>query len=76
MKVDVIGIRFEPEGIVVDWTSDADQRPEGSTFHQTQITSTGEENWEHVRYYAMELRQDAEELVQWFEKYRRGIVDA
>jgi len=70
----VLGVTFGEKAITIEWTSEEDQRPEGSTYHQTSITQEGEEAWEHVSYYAEELRQDAEELILWFEKYRAGRV--
>jgi len=51
--------------IVIDWTEEGDLTPQASTVHQTQITIRGQNEWKQVAYYTKELRQDAEELLEW-----------
>ena len=71
----VLGCTLADDGtIVVEWLDEDDHRPEGSVVKQTAITVRGQEDWDRVGYYATELRQDLEELVAWFEKYRLGQV--
>jgi hypothetical protein len=72
----VLGIRFNNEdgSITVEWYRDSEQKEQGGVFYSTLITTEAMEDWEHVGYYAKEIAQDAEELVDWFNKYREGRV--
>lgn len=67
--------QFFPDGeILLRWTDSAEQGPEGSDSHETMILADGQERWEQVGYYANELREDVNELLEWWLKYRRGVV--
>jgi hypothetical protein len=69
----VLGCNLMDDGtIVVEWMDEDDHKPEGSLVRQTSITARGQEDWDKVGYYAKELRQDLEELVHWYEKFRLG----
>lgn len=71
----VLGCQLTDDGtIIVEWMDEDDHQPEGSLVKQTSITTKGQQDWEQVGYYAKELRQDLEELVAWFEKFRLGKV--
>lgn len=71
----IMGVTFtEDGGVSIDWSDDSEQSPEGGTVHSTYISQWGQQQYPHVGNYADELRQDAEELLGWFQKYQRGIV--
>lgn len=72
----ILGCRFNDEdgSIIVEWYEEREQSREGGVFYQTMITTEARENWQQVGYYALELRQDLEELVEWYEKHRKGIA--
>jgi hypothetical protein len=73
--MNIIGIRFlDDGGINVEWSDDTEQSPEGGTAHSTYISQYGQQSYPHVETYAGELRQDAQELLAWFNKYKKGIV--
>ncbi len=72
----VLGCRISEEdgSIQVEWYEESEQRAEGGTFYQTVITSEAISRWERVQYYATELIEDLEELVEWYVKYQKGKV--
>ena len=71
----ILGCRLDDEGsITIEWLYEHEYTPQVTEIHQTIVTSRGQEDWEHVGYYARELREDLEELVAWTEKYRLGKV--
>lgn len=74
MRVFGCSISDEDGSIRVEWYEESEQKPEGGTFYQTVITREAIDNWEHVGYYAKELIQDLEELVEWTLKYTSGKV--
>ena len=68
-------VQFYPDGeILLRWTDSDEQGPEGADSHETMIMPDGQERWEQVGYYARELREDTQELLEWWLKYRRGVV--
>jgi len=75
MNVKVYTVTFSDDTITVEWVSDEEQTHNFADFHQTTVTREGESQWPRVKYYADELRQDAEEFVHWVDKYRRGVAD-
>ena len=67
----VIGVRFEDDGtVVVDWVSEREQSRFGGEGHSTYITTDGQAKNDKLGYYVEELRQDAAELVTWFQRAR------
>ena len=68
-------VQFFPDGeILLRWTDSDEQGPEGSDSHETMIMPDGQERYAQVGYYSNELRQDVDELLDWWLKYRRGVV--
>lgn len=75
MSTRILGCQLGEDGsIVIEWLNEQEHTPQGGLMHQTVINMKGQKDWEQVGYYADELRQDLEELVAWFEKYRLGMV--
>ena len=73
--MNIVGIAFlDDGGINIEWSDDLEQSPEGGTAHSTYISMFGRQTYPHVGTYAEELKQDAEELLAWFIKYKKGIV--
>lgn len=72
----ILGCRFGDEDgtIIVEWYEEREHDINGGVMMQTILTVEAQQNWEHVGYYATELRQDLEELVAWSERYRKGTV--
>jgi len=72
----IIGCRIDDEGtIIVEWYEETENnKPQGGIMYQSIITEAAKQDWQHVGYYANELMGDLEELVVWFEKYRKGLV--
>ena len=71
----VLGCSLGDDGsITVEWMYEHEHTPQTSEIRQTLIAPRAQEDWEHVGYYAQELREDLEELVAWTEKYRLGKV--
>lgn len=68
-------VQFFPGGeIMLRWSDSTEEGPEGSESHETIITTDGQERWQQVGYYANELKGDTDELLEWWLKYRRGVV--
>jgi len=73
--MNIISIGFlDDGGITIDWSDDTEQSPEGGVVHSTYISQFGRQTYPHVGTYSDELKQDAEELLAWFVKYKKGIV--
>ena len=73
--MNIVGIRFLYDGgINIEWSDDSEHTPEGGSVHSTYISMFGRQTYQHVVTYAEELKQDAEELLAWFIKYKKGIV--
>jgi len=70
----VIGCRFDGDDVIVEWYDEKEQKPQGGVVYQTVITKAAVEDWEHVGYYVNELRDDLDELIGWYEKYRKGLI--
>lgn len=57
-------VRFSDEGtIAIDWEETSEIHPQGGTYKTTHVTLSGIEASEMVEYYAVELKQDADELL-------------
>lgn len=54
--------------MVVDWMRESEQSVAGGMAHTTWISAEGQSRDEQVGYYVEELREDAAELVAWWEK--------
>lgn len=68
-------VELSPEGAIrLRWTDTDEHGPEGTEVHETLITPEGREMYQHVGYYAAELYEDTGELLEWWLKYRKGIV--
>ena len=66
--MNIVGIAFlDDGGINIEWSDDLEQSPEGGTAHSTYISMFGRQTYPHVG-------TDAEELLAWFIKYKKGIV--
>jgi hypothetical protein len=76
MRTRVMNIQFDDEdgSIAIQYAHESEQSPEGFLVRQVVISQHGLSQYEHVAYYAKELREDAEELVSWYEKYKKGVV--
>ena len=73
--MNIVSISFMDDGgITIDWADDSEQSPEGGVMHSTHISQFGQQSYPHVGTYSDELRQDAQELLAWFNKYKKGIV--
>ena len=73
--MNIVSIRFGDDGgINIDWADDTEQSPEGGVMHSTYISQFGQQAYPHVGTYSDELKQDAQELLAWFIKYKKGIV--
>ena len=73
--MNIASISFMDDGgISIEWSDDTEQSPEGGELHSTYISQFGRQSYQHVGTYADELVQDAQELLAWFLKYRRGVV--
>ena len=77
MAIRISSIRFDDDdgSIIIDWLDETEQSREGGEAHQTYITQEGQQQYKHVGYYAKELREDVDELIGWFRKYRNGYAD-
>lgn len=74
MRVFSCRISDEDGSIQVEWYEESEQKPEGGTVYQTHITREAIDRWEQVGYYAKELTEDLEELVNWFTSHQKGLV--
>ena len=74
MRVFSCRISDEDGSIQIEWYEESEQKPEGGVVYQTIITREALERYDRVGYYAKELEQDLEELVNWFTKYQKGVV--
>ena len=75
--MNILGVRFDDQdgSITVEWYESSEQKREGGVIYQSIINQEAVEGYEHVGYYAAELREDVAELVSWFEKYRTGVYE-
>ena len=68
-------VEFSPDGSLgIRWVDSDESGPEGADVHETRITQEGREMYDRVGYYAAELLDDTAELLEWWLKYRKGIV--
>ncbi len=71
----VQSVELSPEGhLKLRWADSEESGPEGAEVHETHISADGREMWPQVGYYAQELVEDVHELLEWWLKYRKGIV--
>lgn len=77
MAIRILGVRLDDEdgNIMIDWMDESEQSREGGVAYQTYITLEGQQSYGRVGYYAKELREDIDELLGWWRKYRSGYVD-
>lgn len=68
-------VQFDDQGgITVAYVHEHEQSREGNAQHVLYINSYGQQQYDRVAYYAQELREDAEEMVAWYEKYKSGTA--
>ena len=73
MNYVISGVQFDEDGgITIQWADADEVDDEGGTYHNTHISPFGQERDARVGYYSAELRQDVEELLHAWLKYRRG----
>lgn len=68
----VVQAQFDEDGgIHIQWFDTKEHNRNGGTYLTSYITKEAQEELEHVGYYAKELRQDVEELLDHWLQSRR-----
>lgn len=68
----ILSVQFDDDGgITIVYLYENEQTRDDYQTHTLYVTMHGQTQYERVSYYANELREDAAELIGWWEKERR-----
>jgi hypothetical protein len=70
----ILSVQFDDEGgIVINYLIPGEQTRYENQTHTLYVTMAGQTQYSQVNYYANELREDAAELVAWWDKEKRDL---
>lgn len=75
--IKILSVQFDDEGgITITYLYDNEQTRDEYQTHQLYITMAGQARYERVNYYANELKEDAAEMVAWWQAAKRDEKNA